>query len=51
MKSRITALLNIKCIRGLRGEARQQWVLEAIEALLRAELARIEKQETSHENG
>lgn len=45
MKSRITALLNIKCIRGLRGEARQQWMIEALEALLRAEMARIEREE------
>jgi hypothetical protein len=46
MKSRIQGLLNIKCIRGLRGEARQQWLLEAIEILLRAELARIEREES-----
>lgn len=44
MKSRIQGLLNIKCIRGLRGEARQQWLIEAIEILLRAELDRLEKE-------
>lgn len=46
MKSRIQGLLNIKCIRGLRGEARHQWLIEAIEILLRAELARIEREES-----
>ncbi len=45
-KSRIIGLLATKQIRGLKGNsAVMQWQIEAIEMLLWAELARIEKKE------
>lgn len=45
-KSKILGLLEIKRRRGLEGQAAvQAWAVNAIECLLEAELARIEKRE------
>lgn len=45
MRSQIIGLLEIRKRRGLQGiSAREAWVMDAIEVLLRAELARIEKE-------
>lgn len=38
----IRGLIETKERRGLRGEARQEWLIEAVTALLKAELARLD---------
>lgn len=46
MKCQIRGLIEIREHRGLRGiGAREAWIVDAIEVLLRAELARIQKEE------
>lgn len=48
-KSKIQGLLDVRKFRGLDGApAIQAWVIGALECLLEAEMARIEKREIDH---